>query len=252
MDLDWFLLGFLGKDPRPVRVAYAVSFGNASVTLDVDAQERTAALAAKFDAISVREASGVALTKQLWGAPSVHVLDPTLLLSGSDYLNIAESGVRSAGKSPSGIAAYILDSHADVLEAVRAIALSAGSTTSNLMWSESRRARRRTVGEWLAGISSAEYVLTDSYHGCLFAIIMRKPFLVIPNQSRGAERFASALAFMGLERRSVSVQECTLDRLREPIDWQTVEERLSVGKSKSLQFLRDSLLPVLRGDNVLE
>ena len=47
-----------------------------------------AILAQKFDAISVREDSGVILCKNYLGVNAVQLLDPTMLLDKEDYLKI--------------------------------------------------------------------------------------------------------------------------------------------------------------------
>ena len=59
------------------------------------------------------------------------------------------------------------------------------------------------VEEWLRGFYDAEFVVTDSFHACVFSILFNKPFIVIGNEGRGIARFESLLKTFGLEERLV-------------------------------------------------
>ena len=63
-----------------IRIAYAASFGVDTWEYDRQAQQVCAGYAKKFDAISVREDSGVTLCRNYLGVAAEHVLDPTMLL----------------------------------------------------------------------------------------------------------------------------------------------------------------------------
>ncbi|MEB3373139.1 polysaccharide pyruvyl transferase family protein [Bacteroides sp. CR5/BHMF/2] len=72
------------------RVAYAASFGNGNWTLSEEQTNECAALAKLFYSISVRENSAVTLCKDNLGVDALHVLDPTMLLSKEEYVEIAK------------------------------------------------------------------------------------------------------------------------------------------------------------------
>jgi len=58
--------------------------------------------------------------------------------------------------------------------------------------------------EWLNAYAQADCVLTNSFHGTVFAILMRKPFLVVTQNGKTATengRFYSILGKLGLESR---------------------------------------------------
>ena len=74
-----------GSD-RIRRIAYAASFGSDQCPLRLQA-ELTARLS-RFDILSVREESGVAICQAV-GKEAVHVLDPTLLLAKEEYLSLS-------------------------------------------------------------------------------------------------------------------------------------------------------------------
>ena len=85
----------------------------------------------------------------------------------------------------------------------------------------------------------AEMVITDSFHGCVFAILFNKPFWVIVNEDRGRERFDSLLKMFDLQDRIITQgQQPEWDR---KIDWEQVNTIHQEMKRRSLDFLERSL-----------
>ncbi|MCD7927153.1 MAG: polysaccharide pyruvyl transferase family protein [Bacteroides sp.] len=76
------------------RVAYAASFGTDSWEYTLRQTKRCARLLSRFDAVGVREASGVTLCRECFGAAAFHVPDPTLLIGCADYEQLIARGVR--------------------------------------------------------------------------------------------------------------------------------------------------------------
>ena len=52
---------------------------------------------------------------------------------------------------------------------------------------------RRPVEDFLLSTAKASYVLTDSFHACVFSILFHRQFTVIANKERGVDRFLSLL-----------------------------------------------------------
>ena len=77
-------------------------------------------------------------------------------------------------------------------------------------------------------------LITDSFHGCAFAIIFNVPFAVLGNEERGQIRFFSLLRLFGLENRMVA----TVDEILHlpTIDWEEVNRKRSEMKVKSLHL----------------
>ena len=169
------------------RIAYAASFG-------VDCWEYTprktkicAKLSKKFDAISVREESGVWLCRNFLGVDAKWVLDPTLLLKKEDYCNVCKEIPVSHEKI---LVAYILDKNEDICLQCETLAAERGLL---LKFFGAGCDTNHTVPEWLAMFRDASYVVTDSFHGTVFSIIFGKEFKCIYNEGRGAARFESLL-----------------------------------------------------------
>lgn len=107
------------------RVAYAASFGTAEWEFtDSELAEECSALLKKFNAVSVRERSGIELAARLGRADAREVIDPTLLLGRAGFDSIVAP---YAGK-PSGayLGAYILDRNEAITRHLESLAAEMG------------------------------------------------------------------------------------------------------------------------------
>lgn len=239
-------LCFLPDGKRYVRVAYAASFG----TETFEATKEEAALCAgalkKFDAVSVRECGGVGIVKILCGIDAAVTLDPTLLLRAEDYMRLIEEKDKEV--TP-GVVSYILDADAGKSSVTDYVAstLRAPVTAMSLSPKDKHGNRERmiSVSGWLSRISNADFVVTDSFHGCVFSIIFKKNFIAILNKERGADRFHSLLGALGLTDRLVTSLDDLKSKghkwLNTPIDYGHVYGKYVGLKEESLEFLRNAL-----------
>ena len=224
------------------RIAYAVSFGVDKWEYTPTQTKECADLVKLFDFVSVRESSAVQLCKEHLHINAVHVLDPTLLLNRENY----EGLIKYDSASHKGeIFNYILDWNEEKRRFIADFEKSTGKNSFSVHsriedWSAPLEERIQPgVETWLQGIRSACYVITDSFHACVFSIIFNRPFFVICNEDRGLARITSLLSMFGLESRLIhlwkSIDEC------DQIDWKSVNERLWVLRTKSEKYLKDSL-----------
>ena len=169
------------------RIAYAASFGVDDWEFSLKQTRCCKKLAKKFDAISVREDSGVKLCNVYLGVDATWVLDPTLLLKKEDYCEVCKDVPVASEKT---LVAYILDLDEPIRESCERLAKERNLTLK--IFRAGLRASL-TVPEWLAMFRDASYVVTDSFHGTVFSIIFEKEFKCIYNEGRGAARFESLL-----------------------------------------------------------
>lgn len=195
-----FYLDFLQKNKKIKRIAYASSFGVDSWEYSSEETKKCAKLAKLFDAISVREQSGVDLCKDYLGVDSRLTLDPTLLLDKEDYLALI--GNRYREDNDRGVFTYFLDKNKDKSKAAEYVAneldthvysCQAKCGLDDLSSADLEDYKIPAIQDWLASFANAKFVLTDSFHGMVFSIVFGKPFLVIVNKERGAARFDSLL-----------------------------------------------------------
>lgn len=251
-DVPSYLMDFLPKDDSRKRIAYAASFGSDAPAGYDDAYiQHTRTLAKRMTAISVREKSGIDLCASFWGVEAVRLPDPTLLVSNGRYRALGLSDL-NLGRTAGGLATYILDptectdrvvAHASRVSGQEPVSL-LPSIPDSISISAFRANRniflRPTAGQWIQGIAAADYIVTDSFHGCVFSIIFERPFLVIPNRVRGFTRFESLLEVFDLRSRMVE-SEAEAGLLLEPVDWQKVRMVLSEERKRGMDFLASAL-----------
>ena len=231
------------------RISYAASFGVDLWEFSVELTNRCRKLIAQFDAISVREVSGVTLCKEHLHRDATLVLDPTLLLPKEHYVELI--GKEKEPMVSGDMFCYILDKSEDTKRIVDEISLSMKYQPYYCMpdeveYSKMTKYNKKSfvyppVTQWLRSIMDAKMVLTDSFHGCVFSIIFNKPFWIVVNKNRGAARFSSLLNLFGLENRIVKDDEVKSKDWNEPIDWNNVNPVKEQWKGKSLQFLHNNL-----------
>ncbi len=230
------------------RVAYAVSFGTDQREYSDEQLRVCAPLAQRFDAVSVREESGVALTRELFGVEAEHVLDPTMLLDREHYLELCSS----IPVQESCVAAYFLhkSQEAELLleELTRSLGCGVRDVIPNGFVSqqdylahEQCREPFPAVEQWLAMMRDANFVLTDSFHGVVFSILFEKPFAVVVNKQRGASRFTSLFEMLGIEGRVVETGRSLDAILATEIDYAGVAKKLEKLRVKSADFLKKAL-----------
>ena len=191
------------------KISYAASFGTDEWEYDEESTKRCSKLIRKFDAVSVREASGVTLCNKYLHNDAVQLLDPTLLLSKEDYLKL----IKKRYRKNSGIMTYILDEDDTKLSLVEEIMKKTGKAVfrSNVSYnkpdSQVRGAIQPPLEKWLQSFEDADMIITDSFHACVFSIIFNKPFIAIPNMERGASRFYSLLKMVNQEYRIVDTSK---------------------------------------------
>ena len=231
------------------RIAYAASFGVDYWEYNDEETIVIKELIRKFDAISVREDSGVNLIHKHLGADLniTHLLDPTLLLDKEDYIKLFEKAGTKV--SEGNLLVYVLDSTDEKRRIISQTAVTLARKPFNVNnpsydnWSLPPEQRVQTPIElWLRGFYDAEYVVTDSFHACVFSIIFEKPFTVIVNEYRGVARILSLLRVFGLEDRIVeSLQD--VQRVPLTIDWGKVR----ILKHSLVQVSRKWIEEALRG-----
>lgn len=243
---DYFL-GFLPPDSRTKRVAYAASFGTSQWTFTPAQGEACGRLLRRFDAVSVREDSGLALCRQHLGVEAEHVVDPSMLLDAARYLQLLPEGAAAAGAGR-GLLVYMLDEDESRGQAIAALSRRLGlpafrvnSKTEDRSAPVAQRVAP-PVEDWIRGFRDADFVVTDSFHACAFSILFGKPFVVYGNPKRGLARFESLLRMFGLQRRLITRPEEVDDEAPyEAIDWSAVSQALARERQKAMTYLERAL-----------
>ena len=201
-----------------------------------------------FDGISVREADAVKICDEWLDCDNaVHVLDPVMLMDVSHLERIASevSERRAKGK----VMTYILDPSDNKRTITGLVSrwcdkdvedFSIAPYDKNLPIGERMVP---PVQEWIAGFADADFVVTDSFHGCVLSILFHKPFIAVGNGQRGMSRMSSLLEMFGLDSRLVHGIDPEDDGtffLSQP-DWEAVDNVLEQQRTVSRDFLENVL-----------
>ena len=242
-----YYFDFANSDKEIKKLSYAASFGTEDWEYTEEQTQKCRGLIQKFDAVSVREDSGIKLcSEHLNRQDVVHVLDPTLLLNAEDY-----SQLIGKVEKKSGLFSYVLDDAVEKNEFIKNCAsilnLKVFNNQSKYKFSTSKSNKLEDhvappLEGWLQGFRDADFVITDSFHGTIFSIINQRPFIILVNEKRGASRFESFLQQLDLTHRLVyDINDFDTSILETPINYDRVNEKLDVLKKESLGFLLNSL-----------
>ena len=94
-----------------------------------------------------------------------------------------------------------------------------------------------SLQEWLKNIFESEFVVTDSFHGCVFSMIFHKHFYCFINEKRGGDRFNSLLEMVDLKDRIIIEGNF----VNKNINFNEVDKKLSKMREISTKFLLNSL-----------
>ena len=251
--LPTYFLDFVKDNNRVKKTAYAASFGVDAWEFSESETKMAKRLAPLFDAISVREDSGVSLCKEYLNVDAKHVLDPTLLLAKEDYIALFEA--ENEPRSEGDLFTYILDATTSKSEIIAQVANELSLTPFAVQAKTNKRSRKNykhhiddlivpPVTKWLRAFYDAKFVVTDSFHGCVFSILFNKPFIAIGNHDRGLARFNSLLSNFNLENRLTFEDSDSIDReqrIKSKIDWDSVNSNLTNKKEYSLSFIKENM-----------
>lgn len=222
------------------RLSYAASFGCEEWEYTEQQTENIRRLVSLFNGVSVREKSGERLCREHLGVDATHVLEPTLLLDMSDYerLFIECNTPQSKGT----LFNYILDADENKRELVDRIAKDKGLMPFRVNESESlvEHGVQAPVESWLRAFHDAEFIVTDSFHACVFSVIFHKPFLAVGNADRGLSRFTSLMSMLKLQNNLV-VEASDYNSQVDYCPGEETYESLTELQKLSLDFLKSVL-----------
>ena len=224
------------------RIAYAASFGKA--TVDAECRPQLSRLVKKMDRISVREQSGVEIVGSLSARHATWVPDPSLLVD--DY-----SAITTLPDSEEHIFTYCLRESDLTNRVQKEVTRKMGLTCitpqrSMLRGRLDADERMMSPSEWLGYLKKSKFVVSNSFHGIIFSLICRKPFIAVGlvgvNQDL-SERLVSVLLRLGLEDRLIREYDpAAISRLVEkPIDWDSVSVKIAEWRREASEYLNEAL-----------
>ena len=247
---------FLMDAPRDVpRLSYAASSAWDKATSSIDWRNMIKNVEKTFSAISVRERYGVNIIKEIAPESSVvQVVDPVFLLSKEELEEAA--GARMTLHTPT-VFAYLVNVYSEDDANVASLEGLARSLSADLKIVGVQNAGkyiprdyrvRPSPSQFLRYMIDAEWVVTNSFHGLVFALILHKPFAFIEQRSvrygNHNLRQHELLQTYGLCDHTVGTRFSVKDiasALGKQIDWGLVQDRLDANVSYSREWLQNNL-----------
>jgi NAD-dependent dihydropyrimidine dehydrogenase PreA subunit len=241
-----YFLNFVPNENK--KIAYAASFGE---DISSNILDEVQTYLKRFDMISCREKQGTEYCKVQFNINSVRVLDPTLLnvdyskiFNPEKYIRTKEELVFTSVSANKHLYYKYIEYIGGILNFnVRVI--NSKPEENSFLYSH-----YVSVEEWLSLLYNSSYVVTNSFHTMVFAILFKKPFMILSFSmieeniyDTTRSRFESLLSDLGLEDRYFSsFEEIKSDhRWINPIDYKQVYRKLEPIREFSLNFLKQAL-----------
>jgi len=237
-----FLLDFVSKDKK--KISFASSFGANDIIKDYKATY--AELLKKYESITVREYSGIEIVKELTGKDAQWLLDPTFLLTATEWSNYAKS-IKKHSKPY--ILCYLLAYSFNpfpfaynFVEYIRKLTgydvIYIGGDPLNALKSGTKIFTNVGPEEFIALFRDASFVITSSFHGTAFATNFSKPFYTITsNQNSHDDRQLSLMEKLGLQERMIQIGRKFPDKKDLELDFSEVKRILMLERQKSIDYL---------------
>lgn len=242
--LDVYFLMFANRF-KARKISYAASISIYDIPENL--REKYREYVGNIDVLSVRELQGADLIRKYCRREAEVVLDPTFLLSKTDWQKEVAREVPVEGKY---VLIYTLSGSPHIRAMAKEIARRLGYRVVNIKsnYTEEKKDEIRhlyEVGprEWVGLFGKASYVITDSFHGTAFSINFNIPFFTLMNpNSMMNSRVLSLLKIAGLENRII-YDDPTSCKVPEDLrlDFTPVNDRINLWREKSLAFIRSAL-----------
>ncbi len=228
------------------KIAYASSFGVSS--LPDSQKERYRNAFVEFSALSCREKTGCDLIQEEFSLHSTWVVDPTFLLTTDEWKNIGkESALKISNEDY--ILCYFVGSRLDYGELVEQVQKK--YSIKKVVLLVYNKAQKKWpfekiydagIEDFIALISNARLVCTDSFHAMAISVNLSKNFLMFMrfNSNEIGSQNSRIFDFMnrlGLESRIFSKKTFDNNELSETIDFLPVQEKLNVWRQESIDYL---------------
>lgn len=218
-------------------VSYAASFGDAK--FDSNKLRMLDDRMKNFLALGIRENRMINYLEDHTNIPVQRTIDPTLLLSPEEYNEIV--GDNQVDKK------YLLLYSRRYNDKMQEYAERIAKENNWEIVEISIRGKHKEKGhlmrydagveEFLALVKNSEYVVTNSFHGLMFAVQFKKNFTVFSRES-GDSKIEEALDLFGLKKNLVKDSH---GEIKVVDDYEIVHNRINKARVLSLEFLRKEL-----------
>ena len=224
-----FLLAFADEFNR---IAYAPSFGDSS--LPEGTEQYIANMLRAIPHLSCREEDGSRLIKNLTGRNAATLIDPTLMLTPDEWLRITNTDMSKRHYA----VVYLLGETSDETRSfIQKAAADKGLDVVELNDMNNLELCSIGIEDFLGYFFNADVIFTNSFHGTVFSVMFRKPFVVFGREPMNS-RIETLLGKFGLLGRKYS--EIAQENIYH-IDYSRIDGLLAKERSVAMDYLRRSM-----------
>ena len=233
-----FYLDF-GKDSVR-KIAFSASFGRSEIT--EEEREKGCPLLLCYDAIGVREMSGLSILEDMGVRNFANTLDPTLVLEEEEWTALTKE------KSPfkkKYILIYEFNKTSNLGTYARELSKKTGLPIKRVTYWYHERHKgeecvvRPSMEGFLNLIRHAEYVITNSFHATVFSTVFRKKFAAVYPEFCGV-RLEDYLRLTGMLDRHI-YDPANIGSIEHDIDYDRVYTKIAEEREKTLRFLQKGI-----------
>lgn len=227
-----YFLQFGKKEVK--RIAYAASFGIPEIPEENSKQMKV--WLDKFDAISVREKTGLDILNKI-GVSGIEVVDPVYLLTKEQWCKFAGEKKVYDNKYiliyDLTIKDYRLKEEAQRLSQIFGYKIISIDGMHKCPYAQ-KNISDAGPQEFVNLINNAEYIITNSFHATSFSIILNRPFVTYYKNSN-ISRIADLLKNTNL------VQHLNPSKAKYDFEWDKINKKLEEMRSASYLYLKNNI-----------
>ena len=240
---DWaYFLEFVNKGKK---ISYAASIGSQERETTPEIEEKIKKLINSYEKISVREKASLEKAQKYTNKPMEINIDPTMLLEKKQWEELIEK--EPVYKNNEYLLFYTLKINNERVKFIKEIAkklnLKVIVMKPYLTYDiKGGFVRKYDTGpkEFLNLIKNAKLIISSSFHGTVFSIIMNKPFYSLDGLKD--DRIKTFLKDIHLENREITIDK-NIEELKDiyNVDFSDANKFIAEEREKSKKFLVSAL-----------
>ena len=246
---NFYNLMFVPDNVR--KISFASSFGVAQIPWYQ--KKATANYLRRIEYVSCRENRGAEIVKELTGREVPVLMDPVFAFDKEQWGELIP--IEKVYDEPY-IFCYFLGANIAYREIVKGFARNKGMKIVFLKFLDQYVDYDENFGDitpfdvdpnkFLNILRGAEYVFTDSFHGCAFSIIMQKQFVIFnryitTSSASKNSRIDTVCGNLGLNNRRVTAKTDLNAIMAKKIDWDIVQSKIEIYRNRMWHYLENAL-----------
>lgn len=242
-DFDYaYMLDFVNEGKK---ISYAASLGPIKRKILPEQEKRIKELINKYDYISVREEKSKKYIEQITSKDISINVDPTILLSKEEWNRIIDSKPLINKNYIFFYSLKMTKERADMIKKIsRLLKMPVVVANQNLKYDYIygfKKYYQAGPMEFLNLVNNAKLVISSSFHGTVFPILLNKPFYSIDGIDDF--RIQTLLKITGLEDRNISINDDIDKKAKEAfnVSFEHCNSKLENERKKGIEYLKKAL-----------